>query len=113
MRFPKPGLPVRGSKTGKPVMALLDLVGRTWALGIVWNLHQAPCTFRSLQAKCEDISPTLLNTRIKELTATAIVEKTTEGYALTALGQDLFTLIKPMGEWATIWADHIKEMNDE
>jgi len=109
MKLPLPGTPVRGSQTGKPIMALLDLLGRTWALGIVWNLHYAPCTFRELQNKCEDISPTLLNTRIRELIATAIVEKTSKGYALTSLGQELFELMKPMGTWSSFWATHLKE----
>ena len=29
-RTPKPGRPVRGSRSGVPVMALLDLLGRRW-----------------------------------------------------------------------------------
>ena len=43
MSIPIPGAQVRGSKTGKPIMALLDLMGRTWALGIVWQLNQGSC----------------------------------------------------------------------
>ena len=34
MATPKPGTRVRGSRTGKPIMALLDLLGRRWALRI-------------------------------------------------------------------------------
>ena len=29
--LPRPGQPVRGSKTGKPIMALFDLLGRIGA----------------------------------------------------------------------------------
>ncbi|MGB1199887.1 MAG: winged helix-turn-helix transcriptional regulator [Thalassotalea sp.] len=103
MSFPLPGTPVRGSKTGKPLMALLDLIGRTWALGIIWNLHRSPANFRALQAKCEGISPTLLNTRLKELRIAQLIEKVEEGYQLTALGVSLFQVIEPMGKWSTHW----------
>lgn len=108
MTFPLPGEPVRGSKTGKPIMALLDLLGRTWSLGIIWNLHKSPCTFRQLQHECENISPTLLNKRIRELRATAIVEKTSKGYSLTHLGKELFQLIQPLGDWSISWNKSIK-----
>jgi len=40
---------VRGSKTGRPVMALLDLLGRRWTLRIVWELREHPRRFRDLQ----------------------------------------------------------------
>ncbi len=103
MPLPIPGTPVRGSKTGKPIMALLDLLGRTWALGIIWNLKSEPCTFRELQHRCESISPTLLNNRLKELQAMLLVEKTLQGYALTTMGSELFQLIAPMGSWAKQW----------
>lgn len=108
MSFPLPGEPVRGSKTGKPIMALLDLLGRTWALGIIWNLQKSSCTFRQLQERCENISPTLLNKRISELRETSIVEKGLNGYCLTHLGNELFTLIQPLGSWSVNWSQSLK-----
>ena len=30
-------------------MALFDLLGRRWAMGIIWNLAAGPATFRALQ----------------------------------------------------------------
>lgn len=105
MTIPLPGKPVRGSTTGKPIMALLDLLGRTWALGVIWNLATQVMTFRALQSACEDISPTLLNTRLKELRRAQIIIKTDEGYALTLLGKELLALIYPMGSWAEQWKD--------
>ncbi|GAW95316.1 MULTISPECIES: hypothetical protein [Colwellia] len=56
MTLPLPGRQVRGSATGKPSMALLDLLGRTWALGIIWHLRTGPATFRALQQRCEKFS---------------------------------------------------------
>ena len=37
---------VRGSRTGRPIMALLDLLGRRWSLRILWELRGAPLTSR-------------------------------------------------------------------
>jgi DNA-binding HxlR family transcriptional regulator len=105
MTIPLPGTQVRGSKTGKPIMALLDLLGRTWALGILWHLDTGPATFRELQQRCEKISPTLLNTRLKELKALNLIETVTAGYQLTSQGIELFTIISPLGLWSTQWAE--------
>jgi len=81
---PKPGRPVRGSRSGVPVMALLDLLGRRWTMGVLWNLGKGgPCTFRELQERCEAISPTVLNSRLKELREAGLVEHSHEGYRAT------------------------------
>ena len=37
-------------------------------------------TFRELRARCEDVSPTLLNTRLKELRSLNLVEQDTGGH---------------------------------
>lgn len=104
MELPIPGKPVRGSKTGQPIMALLDLLGRSWAMGIVWHLNKGASTFRKIQEYCENISPTTLNKRLKELTQAHLIERTIEGYTLTPQGQELFQLIEPLGAWAKEWA---------
>ena len=109
MSLPLPGTSVRGSQTGKPIMALFDLLGRTWALGILWNLRDSPATFRELQIRCEHISPTLLNSRLKELKATLLVEKTGAGYALTHDGFAIFKLIEPMGAWSRTWQKSLQK----
>jgi DNA-binding HxlR family transcriptional regulator len=38
---PRPGRPVAGSHTGRPIMAAFDLLSRRWALRVIWELHQA------------------------------------------------------------------------
>jgi len=113
MSIPFPGSPVRGSKTGKPIMALLDLIGRTWSLGIVWQLHQQVLTFRELQDKCDGISPTLLNTRLKELRAVKVVAKASNGYVLTEMGQGLMTVIYPLGDWSINWKNQLAKGSEE
>ena len=44
--IPVPGKRVRGSRTGKPIMAFLDLIGRRWALRILWELRGGSLGFR-------------------------------------------------------------------
>ncbi len=107
MTIPLPGSKVRGSQTGKPIMALLDLLGRTWALGIIWNLQQGPATFRELQQRCEQISPTLLNSRLKELKTLQVVDMQESGYQLTCHGQQLISIILPLGDWSKQWAEQV------
>lgn len=102
-RVPKIGGPVRGSKTGRPLMVALDLLGRRTALRILWELRDGPLTFRALQEACET-TPGLLNTRLKELRATDIVTHADGGYCLTAQGRKLRTALNPLSAWAQAWA---------
>lgn len=44
---------VRGSKSGRPIMALLDLLGRRWTLRIIWELRNGPLTSRALRQACD------------------------------------------------------------
>jgi DNA-binding HxlR family transcriptional regulator len=85
-------------------MALFDLLGRRWAMGVLWTLCSGgPSTFRDLQQRCESISPAVLNSRLKELQAARFVEKTAGGYAATELGERLYQQLLPLGETARIW----------
>jgi DNA-binding HxlR family transcriptional regulator len=111
MALPTPGLPVRGSATGKPIMALLDLLGRTWSLAVIWQLNQGPATFRELQKRCEKISPSLLNKRLKELKSLQLIDIHEQGYGLTQQGQSLFKIIAPLGLWSDQWALHLQTDN--
>jgi len=67
---------VRGSKTGRPVMALLDLLGRRWTLRIVWELRDAG---------------------LVELLAG-------DGYRLTPLGRELMESFVPLHHFAERWS---------
>ena len=105
MTIPRPGVPVRGSRTGRPVMALLDLLGRRTALRILWELSRADTalTFRALQSAAET-NPALLNTRLKELRAGGLVFRDSDGYRLSARGLELLKLLLPLVDWANEWA---------
>ncbi|MCY1018578.1 MULTISPECIES: winged helix-turn-helix transcriptional regulator [Pyxidicoccus] len=104
-RTPRPGSAARGSRTGRPVMVLLDLLGRRWALRIVWELRGDALTFRALREACGDVSPSVLNTRLKELRDSDLVTlDEAEGYVLTPLGRELLERFLPLVDWAERWA---------
>jgi DNA-binding HxlR family transcriptional regulator len=104
MATPKPGNPVRGSDSGRPIMALLDLLGRRWALRVIWELRDKPLTFRELRERCDAVSPTSLNHRLHELRETDIVEVAgTGGYTLSEAGRQLLEAMGPLLEWSDDW----------
>lgn len=87
-------------------MALLDLLGRRWALRILWELHQhGPINFRALRMMCGDISPTVLNARLTELREAGIVElRDRDGYFITTEGIELGEILRQLNIWAKRWA---------
>lgn len=111
--FPYPGQPVRGSQSGRPTMALFDLLGRRWSMGVLWQLSKGGCcTFRQLQSRCESISPAVLNSRIKELRQALLIEKSENGYQATALGEQLFYLLLPLSDFALQWSTQLTDSKD-
>jgi DNA-binding HxlR family transcriptional regulator len=83
-------------------MAALDLLGRRATLRILWELRGPPLTFRALQ-EAADTNPSLLNTRIKELRESGLVNHEGQGYCLTPAGQALLKALRPLLEWADTW----------
>lgn len=107
--MPKPGTKVRGSKSGRPIMVLLDLLGRRWALRIIWELTlKSPSSFRALQKECGNISPTVLNKRLAELRKAGIIELLEGGgYVITEKGAELCDVIAKLNLWAKRWAEDL------
>ena len=101
---PRPGVPVRGSTGGRPVMAALDLFGRRWTLRVLWELRDGALGFRALQARCDGMSSSVLRQRLVELVAAGLVERSGDGYALTHLGLDAMTALRPLDRWSRRWA---------
>lgn len=106
---PRPGVPVRGSGSGRPVMAALDLLGRRWALRILWELHRTPAGFRELQRRCERMSSSVLSARLGELTDARLLALHDDGYRLTALGHDLVDALRPLDAWSQRWAGAVAD----
>lgn len=104
------GAPVRGSRTGRPIMALLDLLGRRWTLRILWELRGGPLTSRALRAACDEASPTVLQARLSELRVAGLVDHAPgRGYGLTDQGSELLAAFMPLYDFAEQWAKPVDE----
>jgi DNA-binding HxlR family transcriptional regulator len=101
---PLPGRGVRGSESGRPIMALLDLLGRRWTLRVLWELRDdSRPTFRELQERCDRASSSILATRLRELAEADLVEHAGDGYRLTEQGSALTDHLRRLDGWADTW----------
>jgi DNA-binding HxlR family transcriptional regulator len=86
------------------MLALLELLGRRWALRILWELRQEPASFQALQARCDSMSTSVLSQRLGELREAGLVEKDQAGsYRLTEPGTELLARLDGMDEWTQQW----------
>jgi DNA-binding HxlR family transcriptional regulator len=87
-------------------MALLDLLGRRWVLRIIWELREQPAeSFRDLQARCGNVSSSVLNQRLRELREAGLLASgDPSGYRLTEEGHALLRALAPIDQWAQRWA---------
>jgi DNA-binding HxlR family transcriptional regulator len=85
-------------------MSVLEWLGRRWTLRVLWELRGQPLVFRALQERCDAVSPTVLNERLRELREVGIVTVQDGGYALTDDGRALGDLLLPLHQWAEDWA---------
>jgi DNA-binding HxlR family transcriptional regulator len=86
------------------MLALLELLGRRWALRILWELRQEPASFQALQARCDAMSTSVLSQRLGELREAGLVEKDQAGgYRLTEPGTELLARLDGMDEWTQQW----------
>ncbi len=89
-------------------MALLDLLGRRWALRVIWELRERPLAFRALQQRCAGMSSSVLNQRLHELRAAGVLEAGPDGYRLTDEGRLLLGAYPPLDAWAERWAERTR-----
>jgi DNA-binding HxlR family transcriptional regulator len=95
---------VRGSRTGRPIMALLDLLGQRWTLRILWELRDTTLTSRALRTACDEASPTVVQARLSELREAGFAELgESGGYGLTPLGRELCETFMPLHRFAERW----------
>jgi len=98
------GKAARGTSTGRPIMVLLDILGQRWSLRILWELREERLTFRELQKRCDNISPTSLNQRLKQLRHVNLVDHDEHGFGATAWGQELGEQLTRLSRWSERWA---------
>jgi DNA-binding HxlR family transcriptional regulator len=96
---------VRGSDTGRPIMALLDLLGKRWTLRVIWELREGAPSFRELQDRCDGMSSSVLAERLADLRSAGIARVADgTGYELTDEGGRLLEALRPLSAWADRWA---------
>lgn len=84
-------------------MRLLDALGKRWALRVLWELRDQSLTFRELRERCDDVSPTSLNQRLKELRELNLVVHNDHGYEYTEAGKELGAHLLQLSQWAANW----------
>ena len=90
-------------------MALLDLLGRRWALRIIWELRDdRRLTSRALRTACDEASPTIVQARLTELRDAGLVKLVPgDGYCLTGLGKELTENFLPLHRFAERWSKRL------
>jgi len=90
-------------------MVALDLLGRRWALRVLWFLRDGEKkTSRMIQSACEISSPNVLTSRLKDLREAGIVKlESGGGYRVTSEGEALLKALGPLAEWADQWAQDV------
>ena len=96
------------------MLALLDLLGRRWALRILWELRTEPASFQALQQRCDSMSTSVLSQRLAELRDAQLVDKDgTADYVLTEQGVRLLSRLDGIDEWTQEWARTIRGRSRE
>jgi DNA-binding HxlR family transcriptional regulator len=86
-------------------MAALDLLGRRHALRALFELRDGALRFRELAERCGDVSPSVLNERLRELRESGLVEQdAAQGYRLSERGAELGQVLAPLIRWSEGWA---------
>jgi DNA-binding HxlR family transcriptional regulator len=88
----------------KPLLEALDLLGRRWALRIVWELRRDALGFAELRRRA-GVSSSVLAQRVRELEAAGVLERGDRGrYRLTAAGRELGRVLFELNRWAELAA---------
>lgn len=100
-----------------PVAKSAEILGNPWTLLIVRELLLGSSRFSTLQKGLPRISPTVLNTRLKELEENGVIVKRRlsgqrgHEYRLTPAGKELSAVVEALVVWGMRWARD--EMDDD
>jgi DNA-binding HxlR family transcriptional regulator len=84
----------------RAVESVLALLGRRWALRLVWELRRSTLSFSELRERT-GISPSVLSTRLRELVDSDVLER--DGgrrYRLSGRGRELARILYELNRWA-------------
>jgi DNA-binding HxlR family transcriptional regulator len=84
----------------RAVVSVLDLLGRRWALRLVWELRRSALSFSELRERT-GISPSVLSARLGELTDAGVLERDpVRRYRLSGHGRELARILYELNRWA-------------
>lgn len=94
-----------------PVAKAMELFDERWTLLLVRELVLGSERFNDLRRGLPRMSPSLLSTRLHQLTAAGIVHRVTDGrdirYVLTPAGRDLEAVVEALGAWGSRWTGRL------
>jgi len=78
-----------------------ELLGRRWAMPLVWELRRDSVAFADLRKRL-GISPSVLSTRLGDLSDAGVVDRDgSRRYRLTGRGRELARLLYELNRWAS------------
>jgi DNA-binding HxlR family transcriptional regulator len=84
----------------RPVEDALELLGRRWALRLVWELRRSALSFSELRRRTA-ISPSVLSARLGELLDAGALERDgARRYRLSGRGRELARILYDLNRWA-------------
>ena len=99
-----------------PVAKSAEILGDPWSILIVRELMLGSCRFSELQRGLPKISPTVLNTRLKDLAKSGVLLKRKlngqrgHAYYLSVAGKELEPVIESLVVWGMRWArEHMED----
>lgn len=93
-----------------PIAKSAEIIGDPWSILIVREMLLGSSRFNALQRGLPRISPTVLNTRLKELEERGVIIKCRlkgqrgHEYRLTAAGRELSKVVEALAVWGMRWA---------
>jgi len=93
-----------------PIAKSAEIIGDPWAILIVREMLLGSSRFNVLQRGLPRISPTVLNTRLKELEERGVIVKRRlngqrgHDYRLTPAGRELSAVVEALAVWGMRWA---------
>ena len=99
-----------------PSRQVFDMIGNKWVGLVIAALHDGPRRHGELRTTIAGVSQKMLTQSLRELERDGLVTRTVTAavpprvdYELTALGQDLWTVVQPLKSWAEQHMDQIIE----
>jgi DNA-binding HxlR family transcriptional regulator len=84
----------------RAVESVLDLLGRRWALRLVWELRRSTLSFSDIRERT-GISPSVLSARLGELVEAGVLERSAgRRYQLSGRGRELARILYELNRWA-------------